>query len=173
MSRAAPKLAAAPITPPANISRTPMAVPNSSIPTTSSPIGGSEGTETVLDYGGPKKRESVVTDKWHQPTEFRSWKISFKSEVSHSSQYPRAAMLWIGEIEDAESFDDFRYFSICHRKTNIGLRESWFQDCNRTQENPNRKFQDTSHHSRTKYSIREEITHGQTDYSDDLRLLQN
>ena len=56
----------------------------------------------VSDYGGPKKRESgaVIIDKWLQRTEFRSWKIRFESEVSHSSQYPRAAVLWIGEVED-------------------------------------------------------------------------
>ena len=29
-----------------------------------------------------------------------------QSAVSHSSQYPRAAMLWIGKVEDAESIDD-------------------------------------------------------------------
>ena len=28
-----------------------------------------------------------------------------KIEVSHSSQYPRASMLWIGELEDAKSID--------------------------------------------------------------------
>ena len=32
--------------------------------------------------------------------------MSFKSDVIHSSQYPRAAMLWIGEVEDAKSIDD-------------------------------------------------------------------
>ena len=36
----------------------------------------------------------------------RSWlgKFRFKSEVSHSSQYPRAAVLWI--VEDAEGIAD-------------------------------------------------------------------
>ena len=33
-------------------------------------------------------------------------KIGFKSELSHSSQYPRAAMLWIGEVEDEKSIDE-------------------------------------------------------------------
>ena len=63
---------------------------------------------TVRDYGGPKKREAEadIIDNWPQQTEFRSWKISFKSEVSRSSQYPRAATLWIGEVENAESIDE-------------------------------------------------------------------
>ena len=47
---------------------------------------------------------------WPQPAEFRSWKIIFKSEVSHSSQCPRAAILWIGEVEDAKNIDDLITF---------------------------------------------------------------
>ena len=56
----------------------------------------------------PKKRkaEQITVDKWHQATEFGSWKNSFDTEVSHSSQYPRTAVLWIGEVEGAESIDD-------------------------------------------------------------------
>ena len=50
--------------------------------------------------------QKVLFDEWPQPTEFRSWKIRFRSEVSHSSQHPRAAMQWIGELEDAKSIDD-------------------------------------------------------------------
>ena len=45
----------------------------------------------------------VRVDMWPLPTEIRSWKMSFKSEVSHASQYPRAVMLRIAEIEDAKS----------------------------------------------------------------------
>ena len=105
MPTAAPTLAAAPSTPPASNSKAPLAVPISSIPTTSSPI---DPTVAVLDYGGPKKRgaKKFRIDKWPQPVESRSWKISFKSAVSHSSQYPKADMLLIGEVEDAKSIGD-------------------------------------------------------------------
>ena len=108
MPRAAPKLAAAPSTPPASIPKAPMAVPTSPFATTSFPIERTDSTVTVPDYGGPKKKkeaEAIIIDKWPQPTEFRSWKFIFKSEVSQSSQYPIAAVLWIGETEDAESID--------------------------------------------------------------------
>ena len=101
------KLAAAPSTPPASIPKVPMTVPNSSIPTTSLSIGGTAPAVRVPDYGGPKQgdAEAIFVDKWAQPTVVSSWEISFKSEVSHFSQYPRAAMLRIGEVEDAESMD--------------------------------------------------------------------
>ena len=39
-------------------------------------------------------------------TAFRSWRIIFKSEASHSWQYPKASTLWIGEVEDARKIDD-------------------------------------------------------------------
>ena len=101
------KLAAAPSTPPASIPKVPMTVPNSSIPTTSLSIGGTAPAVRVPDYGGPKQgdAEAIFVDKWAQPTDISSWEISFKSEVSHFSQYTRAAMLRIGEVEDAESMD--------------------------------------------------------------------
>ena len=85
-----------------------MAVPKSSVPTTSAPTEDTDLTVTFPSYAGPKKREAeqIIVDKWPQPTECRSWKMSFKSAVSHSSPYPNAAMLWIGEVEDAERIDD-------------------------------------------------------------------
>ena len=58
MQKAAATLAAAPSRPKARISKTPMAVHNSSIPTTSLPIEDTEATVTDPDYGGPKKREA-------------------------------------------------------------------------------------------------------------------
>ena len=62
-------------------------------------------------------------------------KISFKGEVCLSSQYPRAAMLWIGEVEDAESIDELSTsasiigspmpdFENLHFKIAGGLRKS-------------------------------------------------
>ena len=118
MPKAAPKLAAAPSTPPARNSKVPLefihfynffAAP----------------TVTVPDCGGPTQREAEknTVDTWPQLTEFRSWKISFKTKVSQSSQYPRDAVLWIGEVEDAETIDDF-IASASTTKINIGLRES-------------------------------------------------
>ena len=85
----------------ASISKSPLAVNNSSLQTTSVPIGNTAPTVTVPDCRGPKKSEaeSIIKDNWLQPTEFGSWKNIFKSEVSHSSQYPRAALLWIGEVD--------------------------------------------------------------------------
>ena len=51
--------------------------------------------------GGPKKKEAeaIIVDKWPRPAEFRSWIISFKSEVCHSSQYPSL-------YEDVKSIDE-------------------------------------------------------------------
>ena len=108
MPKAAPKLTAAPSTPPASISKAPFEVPSPSLPSTSLPIEITAPTVTVTDDGGPKSREAeaIISNEWPQPTEFRSWNIRFKSEVTHSSQYPRDAMLWIGEVEDAKSIDD-------------------------------------------------------------------
>ena len=108
MPKAATKLPAASSTPPASNSKAPIAVPCPSLPSTSLPIEITAPILTVPDYGGNNRREAeaIISNEWPQPTEFRSWKISFNSEVSHSSQFPRHAMLWIGEVEDAESVDD-------------------------------------------------------------------
>ena len=65
-----------------------MAVHNSCIPTTSLPIESTEATVTVPGCGGPKKERN-------RTTEFRSSEIRLKSEVSHSSKCPIAAMLWL------------------------------------------------------------------------------
>ena len=50
-----------------------------------------------------KETDAIGTDNWPQPNEFRCWKMSFKSGVSHPSQHPRAAGLLIGEVEDADT----------------------------------------------------------------------
>ena len=94
--KAAPKLAAFSSTPRASISKAPTAVPNSFIPTTTLPIESTDSTVTIPDCGKRKKRQddATIIDRWLQPTAFRSWTISFKSEVCHSSQYPRAAVLY-------------------------------------------------------------------------------
>ena len=122
--KAASILTAVSSTPPASISKTQVAVHNSSIPTTSSPIGSTKVTVTIPEYGGPEKREAeaISTDKWPQPAEFRSSKISFNSEVFHSSQYPRALVQWIVEVQDAKSMDEL--ITIKNWRPNSGLRES-------------------------------------------------
>ena len=56
MPEAVPMLAAAPSTPLTRISTTPVAVHHSSVPTTSSPNGGTEATVSIPGYGGPTKR---------------------------------------------------------------------------------------------------------------------
>ena len=88
MPTAASKLAAVPSSPPASISKTPVAVRNATITTTSLPIESTEAPLTVLDYGGTKKiaAAAFLIDKCLQTTDFRSWTIRFKSEVCHSSQ---------------------------------------------------------------------------------------
>ena len=77
------------------------------------------------------------------------------------------------KIEDAKSNDDSHYFctSITGKPTTV-FEKFWLKDCKRTQETLNRKLEETSHHSRMQSSIREAISHRQTDCLDDLRLLQ-
>ena len=106
--KAASTLAAPPSTPLARISNKPVAVHSFSFPTTCLPLESREATVTIPDYGGLNKKEAlaILIDKRCQRTEFRSW--SFKSEVSLSSQYPRTAMLWIGEAGDAQSVDGLK-----------------------------------------------------------------
>ena len=58
MPKAAPKMAAAPSTPPASNSKAPFAVPSPSLPSTSLPIEITAATVTVPDYGGPRRREA-------------------------------------------------------------------------------------------------------------------
>ena len=77
-------------------------------------------------------------------------------------------MLWDGEVDDAKSIDE-RIASPSTTGDSIRDFENLVSRLHaRTQENPNRKFQETSHHSYRKSSIREEITYRQTDCLDDL-----
>ena len=90
------------------ILKTPVAVHNSSIPTISLLIGSTEPTATDSSWlWRTKKREAEATivDRWLQPTFSRRWKICLQSDVFHSSQYPRAAIQWIVQVEDAKSID--------------------------------------------------------------------
>ena len=114
MPKAASKLAAAPSTPPASTSKTPMAGPDSSNPTISWPVEGAEATVTVSDLGGHQKREAdgIIFAKGlfnQQILEVGKLVVKFVSKVRSFilRNILRAAMLWIGEVEDAKSVDDF------------------------------------------------------------------
>ena len=63
------------------------------------------------------------------------------------------------------------YLNVFDRKTNTRLRESWFQDCKRTRECPDRKFEE-NHSRRKAQSLKRSLTGRQT-ASDFIRLLQN
>ena len=115
---------------------------------------------TVPDCGGPEKREAeaIVIDNLLQLASFRTWEISFKSEVSQSSQYPRAAMTSIGEVDDARSIDE-----LSTSASTTGDPFTDFENHNFGLRKILKKLQETSHHSQRKSAIRAEITHKQAD----------
>ena len=78
-------------------------------------------------------------------------------------------MLWIGEVEDAKSIDDLITSA---SRTGIPVPDFENLDFN-SWESKQETSTNTSHHSRKKSSVREEITYRQTDCLEDLRLLQN
>ena len=85
MPKAATKFAATPSTPPANTPKAPLTVPNSFTPTTALPTETTAPAVAVPDYEDTQMREAehITIDRWPQPTEFRSFQISFTSDVSH------------------------------------------------------------------------------------------
>ena len=100
----------------------------------------------------PKKREAVqmTIDNWPQPTEFRSWKIGFKREVSHSSQHPRSAVPWVGEAEDSENIDELITSASVTGAPIPGFEILDFKLASADSGYPNRKLQETSHHRQPK-----------------------
>ena len=71
--------------------------------------------------------------KWEKQSQF-----FLTDGFTHSPKIPRVAVLWIGEVEDANSIDDL----ITSASTLGGPildENSWFQDCTRTQEDRNKK----------------------------------
>ena len=63
------------------------------------------------NYGADQQRLQISDlhfGKFPNPATFASWKIRFKIEVRTCSQYPTEAMLWIKEVEMAESVDDLK-----------------------------------------------------------------
>ena len=100
-----------------------------------------------LGYGGPWKRETeaVIIHKWPKPKEFWSWKIRFKSEVSHSSQYPRTALRGLVKLRVLKVLT-ISLFLHLQQENQYWTSRSLIQDCKWTQEDPNRELQETSHH---------------------------
>ena len=67
--------------------KAPPMYPDTQIPeTTLLATQNTSSTSNASEYGGPKKKEAeqITVDKWPLPTEFRSWKITFKREACHS-----------------------------------------------------------------------------------------
>ena len=119
-----------------------------------------------------KETEAILIDNWLQPTEFRSGKSASKAKFLFLGNIPsRHAMDWCGW--GCQKCWRAHYFRFFHRRPNTRLRESWFQDCKRAQEDLNRKLQEKSHHSWRQSSNGEENSYRQRDCLDDLRHLQN
>ena len=69
------------------------------------------------NYGADQQRLQISDphfDKFPTPATFACWKIRFKTEVCTCSQFPTEAVLWIKEVEMAESVDDLK--SSCSAK---------------------------------------------------------
>ena len=77
------------------------------------------------NYGAHQQRLQISDphfDKFPSPATFACWKIRFKTEVCTCSQFPTEAMLWIKEVQMAESVDDLK--SSC---SNRGIRTPDFE----------------------------------------------
>ena len=84
-------MAAALSPPPASISKSPVAVHNSSLPTTSIPTGSTEATVTVPDNGAPKEkqRQLLLTSGLNQEnSEFVAVTSKAKCLIVRSSPEP-------------------------------------------------------------------------------------
>ena len=67
------------------------------------------GGDSSKNYGADQQRLQISDlhfDKFPTPATFACWKIRFKTEVCTCSQFPTEAMLWIKEVEMADSMDD-------------------------------------------------------------------
>ena len=62
------------------------------------------------------KKPSTVKYKVSVP-DFKMWRTSLKSEVSHSSSFPKAALALIGEIENAGWFEARSSTDLIHGKS--------------------------------------------------------
>ena len=80
----------------------------------------SEG-DSLKNYGADQQRLQISDphfDKFTTSATFACWKTRFKTEVCTCSQFPTEAMLWIKEVEMADSVDDLKIFVICKRNSN-------------------------------------------------------
>ena len=65
----------------------------------------------LKNHGADQQRLQISDlhfDKFHTPTSFACWKTRFKTEVCTCSQFPTEALLWIKEVELADSVDELR-----------------------------------------------------------------
>ena len=85
--------------------------------------------------------------------------MSFKSAISHYSQYPRAAMLWIGEVEDAESIDDIITSALLSWDPIPDFENLNFKITSELRKIQTWNFKKTSHHRWRQSSVREAITY--------------
>ena len=79
----------------------------------------SEG-DSLKNYGADQQRLQISDphfDKFTTSATFACWQIRFKTEVCTCSQFPTEAMLWIKEVEMADSVDDLKIFVICKRNS--------------------------------------------------------
>ena len=63
------------------------------------------------NYGADQQRLQISDlhfDKFPTQATFACWKIRFKTEICTCSQFPTEAILWIKEVELADSVDDLR-----------------------------------------------------------------
>ena len=67
--------------------------------------------DSSKNYGADQQRLQISDlhfDKFPNPATFACWKIRSKTEVCSCSQFPTEAVLWIKEVEMADSLDDLK-----------------------------------------------------------------
>ena len=124
----------------------------------------------MKDFTGKKQRQLLLQSDLKNNSE--TGKLASMAKFQ-SLKYSGYVVLWIDEVQDTERVDDFMYPSFVAERPNSGLRESWFQDCKRTNENPTRKHQKIIQHKRKESSVEEELFYGHSDCFEDPRHLQN
>ena len=82
-------------------------------------------------------------------------------------------MLWVGEVEDAESIEELITSATTTGDPVLDFENLDINIASGLKNDPYRKLQETSQHSRRQSSIREDITYSQGDCLDDLRLHQH
>ena len=94
-----------------------------------------------------KKREKPNTciwiDKWPRPIELRSWKVSFKSEVSHASHVPEPLCYGWVKLRMPKVSTVSLLMHLQQEKPILDFKKTKIsdQDYKRTQENPDGELQ--------------------------------